>query len=949
MPLVLAALCAPVFFYGLGDYSLVNGDEGIYQAIAEHMVESGNWLRLTFKGEHRVYDTFMNAPLQYWARAILIALFGSSLWTVRLLSAVLGVATVWVTWRLALQWGRPRAAFLSAAVQLSTFQFVYLHGARTGEFDTAVTFLLALVALLFLRALQTGGGFWLHHAVLALMVNVKLPFVLIPLLAEGVFLLFSPAHRLRLRSWLVTGLVMGPLSLAWHASQLVVLWEPFWNVMGRMGREATGASKDWGALGLLGNLRFYASVISFGAFPYAFFYPLAVLSRLRAAREAEGWRWLVLLAFPASVLIFYVCVAKHFSWYIMPIYPFLSVCLGVWLDDLIRRRPSAAWLVGLAVALALMPFTVLEVTTYNPFAESARTIPMLVGWRSVAVLSPLLGVTLGACALLLGGWFLRRQLESHWGAVSWGVVLILGCTAGVRVIAPLAFVDHQSHMAEVRSQLDSARARGEKISFPVEIRQKGHWLARYYLVDDFKIAEARDVEGVSYFLLRKGGRKALPGATNLHAPLRSTPPNVLLYVVDTLRADHLGCYGSDSIRTPFIDELAREGTRFATAYAASSWTRASMASLLTSLHAPVHGVEGRDDRLVTGVVMLSEVLKASGYQTASITANPNTGAAFGFDQGYDSFAELYRRREAGYVRQHELIANADEVTERALAWIDQAEEPFFLVTLSIDPHTPYTPPKAWDLYGLDLPTKANGTKHWLGRNNLDEAARARIKALYGGEVSFADAAFGSLLAGLRERSLLDETLVVFTSDHGEEFWEHGERGHGKTLSEEVLRVPLVIRLPESVPVGEVIRRPVQLVDVFPTILELLDIPLPPGLDGTSLLDPTRPQIPAFARLDLDGQRLATLRSGRWKLTLDEGKGVSTFYDLKSKRAAPEPASVHQLFIELGQELSERLNNYEVRRKALEGGEAQVAPEHLDRDSRRALEALGYLESDPHGE
>ena len=151
------------------------------------------------------------------------------------------------------------------------------------------------------------------------------------------------------------------------------------------------------------------------------------------------------------------------------------------------------------------------------------------------------------------------------------------------------------------------------------------------------------------------------------------PPNVLLYVIDTLRADGLACYGNPVVETPAIDRLALEGTLFENAVAQSSWTRASMGSLLTSLYPAGHGAIERYDVLSSGPRLLSEMLQEHGYRTGFITTNPNLGSVFGFDRGFGDFVELYGRRKQGFVRVAELVTRADRVTQRAREWIDSVE------------------------------------------------------------------------------------------------------------------------------------------------------------------------------------------------------------------------------------------------------------------------------------
>ena len=161
--LALAPLAYLVLFHGLGRYGLVNGDEGFYHTVAVTMVETGDFFRLDFHGEHRLYDTFMNAPLQYWGRALAVLLLGDGRVAMRIQSALFGLASVILSFAFARRLSGRRAAFLVAGIQLTTFQFVYWHSARTGELETATAFFFTAVACCFLRYIETGRGIVLHH------------------------------------------------------------------------------------------------------------------------------------------------------------------------------------------------------------------------------------------------------------------------------------------------------------------------------------------------------------------------------------------------------------------------------------------------------------------------------------------------------------------------------------------------------------------------------------------------------------------------------------------------------------------------------------------------------------------------------------------------------------------------------------------------------------------
>ena len=428
---------------------------------------------------------------------------------------------------------------------------------------------------------------------------------------------------------------------------------------------------------------------------------------------------------------------------------------------------------------------------------------------------------------------------------------------------------------------------------------------------------------------------------------RPPPPNIVLYVVDTLRADALGVYGNTDSSSPGIDAFASEGVVFENAYANASWTRASMGSLLTGLLPWNHGAEGRDDRLPGEVVTLAEILSQRGYATALVSSNPNVGPVFGFEQSFDEVIELYARTQPGPVRGKELIAPSDEVTREALSWLEQTQGPFFLVVLSIDPHAPYTPPRRFDPAKLRAGTRVNGLFPSLNREDLSELEQARIRELYQAEVAFNDDSFAALIDGLRARGALDDTIVVLTSDHGEEFWEYGTRGHGHTLSEPVLRIPLVIRHPASKQLlaGGRTARPIQLVDVVPTVLDLAGLPAAAELDGRSFFEVgDGPWNPILAGLSLDERRLLSARDERWKLVWDLEADTLALHDLMAPRPEASPldpatdAAAAQAVARLRAALSQS-----VAASASRGGAPHSRAGELPREVEESLRALGYLD------
>jgi len=422
-------------------------------------------------------------------------------------------------------------------------------------------------------------------------------------------------------------------------------------------------------------------------------------------------------------------------------------------------------------------------------------------------------------------------------------------------------------------------------------------------------------------------------------------PNVVLYIVDTLRADGLASYGNARASTPNFDALAREGVLFENAFASASWTRASVATILTGLHPWRHGAEGRNDRLNDSVTTLAQTFGADGYATALVSANPNVSSAFGFERAFDEIIELYLRREPGAVRGKELITPSDVLTREALRWVDTVEGPFLLVVLAIDPHAPYTPPARFAPAREESDrSQVTGRFASINRPDLSEADRERIRELYLAEVAFNDESFGELRAALGQRGLDGNTVVALTSDHGEEFWEHGRRGHGKSLVDELLRVPLVIAAPGDARVepGSRVSDPVQLADLMPTLLDLGGLPIPGSLDGRSLLaaDSVRHR-PVLAGLRMDDRDLVAARRGGFKLVWDRSSGERHLYALDGDHPEAEPIdpSGRPNAEQAEQELLDLLESAVAER---EPGQHTPTAEIPD-DVRESLRALGYAE------
>lgn len=422
---------------------------------------------------------------------------------------------------------------------------------------------------------------------------------------------------------------------------------------------------------------------------------------------------------------------------------------------------------------------------------------------------------------------------------------------------------------------------------------------------------------------------------------RALPPNIILYVVDTLRADALGRYGRGEAASPNLDALADEGVLFESAWANASWTRASVGTLLTGLYPWHHGAESRSDRLPATVTTLAEVLGEHGYSSALVNTNPNVGSFFGFGRTFDTVIELYEPVEKTKVSARDLITSSDVVTAKSAGWLASVREPFFLVVVSIDPHAPYIPPKRFDPRGVDPKRQMRGRFQFLRRRSFTPEDQDRIRELYAAEVAFNDESLGELLSVVDGVAAPENTIVVVTSDHGEEFWEHGLRGHGKTLSDEVLHVPLLIRHAGNERVEPGRREPaaVQLVDVLPTVLDLAGLPVPDGLDGRALFgaDADEPR-PALAGLRLDGRNLLAARAHPWKLIWDRNAATFSLIHMESKDVPaddPEAARASRELVAVLESVAKPRDTSEPAGEA----DADVLPQHVE----ESLRALGYIE------
>ncbi|HEY8516447.1 MAG TPA: sulfatase [Candidatus Binatia bacterium] len=310
------------------------------------------------------------------------------------------------------------------------------------------------------------------------------------------------------------------------------------------------------------------------------------------------------------------------------------------------------------------------------------------------------------------------------------------------------------------------------------------------------------------------------------------PPNVLLVSIDSLRADHLHAYGYPRETSPTIDALAKEGALFRWAVTPTTWTLPSHMTLLTAMPPEQHGVSRNDRQLDPSAITLAEVLRDAGYATAGFVAGPYVRAMYGFDQGFDVYDEsIVKDGLFEPLRGATSPESTRLVTEYLEGWDrDGRRKPFFVFLHLWDPHYDYDPPPPYDtMFDPDYTGTISGVDFLLNtrvRPDMDRRDLEHIVALYDGEIRYTDEHLGRIVDLLRRLGVLDDTIVVVTADHGEEFFEHGRKGHGEVLYDETMLVPLVIRYPRRVEPGRVIEEQVRLMDVAPTILELAGVEAP---------------------------------------------------------------------------------------------------------------------------
>jgi arylsulfatase A-like enzyme len=405
--------------------------------------------------------------------------------------------------------------------------------------------------------------------------------------------------------------------------------------------------------------------------------------------------------------------------------------------------------------------------------------------------------------------------------------------------------------------------------------------------------------------------------------------SVVVVSIDTLRPDMLGCYGYDRPTSPALDRLAAQGVVFTEALSPSPWALPAHGTMLTGLYPRRHGANSSRRGLSGEVTTLAEILAGQGYTTAAFVTSHFVGERYGFDRGFLHFEELDE--------------HSADVIDRAAEWLrDAPSSGTFLFVHDYQVHSDYTPgPEAAAVFTRPYDGAVDGTTRQLkhvrsGELVFTDRDVEHLRDLYAAEIRQMDEALGRLIEALD-----DDTLLVVTSDHGEEFLDHGGVLHGRTHYDELLRVPLVLRGP-GVPAGRTVEAPVSLVDVLPTILSAVDVPVPDALDGIDLSalwagGASAPDRVIFGEADHNNVQDDMLRSARYrgfKLVQDRVNGTSELYDLSADPL--ETRNVLDEHPEVRDALAEQIRRFD----AVRGAGKSLPP--LEPEVVKQLEELGYL-------
>lgn len=428
------------------------------------------------------------------------------------------------------------------------------------------------------------------------------------------------------------------------------------------------------------------------------------------------------------------------------------------------------------------------------------------------------------------------------------------------------------------------------------------------------------------------------------------PPNVILISLDSLRADHLGVYRYDRETSPAINQLASDATVFERAVAPTPWTLPTHVSLLTSQYAHTHQVDRLNRSLPRNTLTLTSALKSADYSTHAIVSGPLLQARYGMDNGFDAYDDTLAR---GSNRASHSKVTGEAMVTQVSRFLGSAEPPFFLFAHYWDAHYDYNPP---DRYARRFDPEYSGKvspvdfiRNKAINKNMERRDLDHLIALYDAEITWVDTQVGKLVAALKQSGHYENSIIILTADHGDEFFEHGEKGHQHSLYEELLHVPLIMKFPDVEGGGRIPSR-VSLIDVMPTVLDALGLDIPHGTQGRSvwplLRGESQPERTIFAETNRTRKDIGdpvqskswAVYEGRFKLIVfAKDRYPPELYDLDA-----DPGETHNLVGTVDHEpYLRRLQDW-LRSTPVH------APGHeieLDEETANELESLGYIDSD----
>ncbi|MCB9489445.1 MAG: sulfatase-like hydrolase/transferase [Deltaproteobacteria bacterium] len=474
-------------------------------------------------------------------------------------------------------------------------------------------------------------------------------------------------------------------------------------------------------------------------------------------------------------------------------------------------------------------------------------------------------------------------------------------------------------------------------------------------------------------------------------PVTQSPPdgtkNLIVLVLDTLRADALGVYGHPGGLTPHLDALAKRGVLFKRVVSESSWTRPSMGTLFTGLNSREHGCRHLFGVLDENLVTIPEIMRQRGLRTGAVVTNAILKGHFGFGQGFDFFVDQTKTDEASYWmtgrlparmagltvgKQTRKVDDADLAVDRFLRWLPKNADgpPVFGWLHLFDTHSPYEPPEPFrsrlvppDADKYEFTYDYDGAD--LARTNT-KAGMTAYRSLYDAELAFADEQIGRFIQALQDRGFWKNTVLVFLADHGEQFREHGALLHANGLYQEEVHIPLIVA-GAGVPEGQVVDTPVPLLAVPTALFDLAGLPRPKSLVGKGWEGLTHPSTTQAIVSEIDtemhGRRVSdiSVRRGPWKMILDMESREKELYNLdedpgethdllakddeeendaEAGETTPEQQARAERIKQIVRELDDHLSAYD----AAYPRPPEIDPEAFtDAASRAALKSLGYIQ------